>query len=82
MKPTLANLRKLVARHGGTIERDGMGGYDLLASPPGVEPMMRWINAEVWCQPLPLGELDREERLERIEEVMMSIEGGTEPYDE
>lgn len=74
----LANVRRAVAKHGGRVEPDGNGGYDLLA-PDG----FRWRVAEVWCQPLPLGEAEtKEERQEMLETALNAVKDGIEPFAE
>lgn len=55
---TVDKLRTAVRKAGGTLERDGVGGLEMIA-PLGY----RWVALEVSCQPLPLSECyDREER--------------------
>jgi hypothetical protein len=70
MKPTIANLRKLAERHGGVVESDGCGGYDILADP---DAKYRWIDGEVWCLPLPLNEIDPADHRAEIQWAMDNI---------
>lgn len=74
MNMHLARIRRAVAKHGGEVVDDGNGGYDLLA-PDG----HRWRAAEVWCQPLPLGEAEtKEERQEMLDMAMNAVKEGVE----
>lgn len=75
LKPTMANLRKLALHHGGTVEPDGMGGYEVVAPPD-----RRWIDAEVQCYVLPLNEYEPHERAAEIQTCIDMIEAGHEPY--
>lgn len=78
MKPTLANLRKLAASHGGTVESDGCGGYEVLAPPD-----RRWVDGEVQCLVLALSEYDRPgEKTEEIQHCIDMIANGHEPYND
>jgi hypothetical protein len=71
----MADLRMLAKRLGGTVEKDGVGGYEIVAPPD-----CRWIDAEVQCYVLPLSEYPRAERLELIRECFDMIQAGHEPY--
>jgi len=76
MKPTMANLRRLVKAAGGRVEGDGVGGWEVLA-PEG----RMWTEAEVWCQPLPLNEYDDPaERVELIEYAIKMVQEGHKPH--
>jgi hypothetical protein len=73
---TISDVRRVAAKHGGLVEGDGMGGYEVLA-PPG----RRWIDAEVQCCVLPLTEMeDDEERQWAIQSCIDMIFRGHEPY--
>jgi len=75
MKTTIANLRKVTAKHGGILKSDGCGGWDILADLDGKK---RWISFEVWCQPLPLNEYDANEKIELIQQAIIGCSQGTE----
>lgn len=79
MKATIANLKKLVASHGGIVESDGCGGLDLLANR---DATRKWTNTDTWCQPLPLGEIEPEFRQEEIRRAMDCVSGGTCPFND
>lgn len=67
-------IKALARRHGGTVEADGCGGYEILA-PDG----RRWRSAEVWCYPLPLSECESaEERQELLRQALAMLADGTE----
>lgn len=73
MKATINQIKKEAAKHGGKVEKDGNGEYDLLA-PEG----SLWAEAEVWCQPIPLGEEDLtpESKAEMLESALAVARGG------
>jgi hypothetical protein len=76
LKPTVANLRKLAAQHGGRVQSDGCGGLEVLAPPD-----RRWINGEVQCLILALSEYEsREERRDEIERCMDMMAAGHELF--
>lgn len=74
-KLTIADVRRAAERCGGRVESDGCGGYDLLA-PDG----RRWIDAEVWCQPIPLNEMEPDEKQDELRRCLDIISLGHEPY--
>lgn len=72
---TIADVRRVATRHGGKVQRDGCGGYEVIA-PPG----RRWIDAEVQCYVLPLNEYEPGERQAELQRCIDLIEAGHEPY--
>lgn len=73
---SIASIRKLVEKHGGTLEHNGDDDYDAI-SPIGYW----WKEAEVRVYPLPLGECespaDRQELLRQAVDFLAEIE----PYE-
>jgi hypothetical protein len=74
-KPTMADVRRIAKKHSGSVESDGMGGYEVLA-PSG----RRWIDAEVQCYVLTLNEYEKHEIPDEIQRCVDLIENGHEPY--
>lgn len=73
---TIADVKREAAKHGGTVESDGCGGYDVLAPDD-----RRWIDAEVQCYPLPVNEYESaEEKQYELQLCIDLIKGGHEPY--
>lgn len=76
-RPTLASVKAAAKAIGARVERDGVGGYELLA-PDGC----RWVDAEVWCYPIPTNEAESpEEKREMLESASRVIAGGIEPIE-
>jgi hypothetical protein len=74
-KLTITDVRRVAARHGGRVQPDGCGGYEVLAPPD-----RRWINAEVQCYVLPLNEYEDDERQDELQRCIDMIEDGIEPF--
>lgn len=71
-------MKREAKKHGGRVESDGCGGYEVLA-PDG----RRWIGAEVWCYPLPVSEYESaEERQNEFQTCIDEISLGHEPYND
>ncbi len=74
-KATMVNLKCVVERLGGTLEKDGMGGYEAVAP-----PLCRWIDAEVSSYPIPLSEAEtKEERQDMLDTAFRMLKAGIEP---
>lgn len=62
----MKQLKKAVEAAGGTLESDGVGGFEMVA-PEGFV----WSDLEVNCQPIPLSEMDsKQEKAEAIAQAL------------
>lgn len=73
-KLTIADVRKVAVKHGGRVESDGCGGYEVLAEG------RRWQDAEVQCYVLPMNEIEPEDRQDELQRCVDLISAGHEPY--
>jgi hypothetical protein len=72
---TIADIKRAAAKHGGRVESDGCGGYEVI-SPEGT----RWIDAEVQYYVLPVRESNPEDVQDMLRQCMDFIKSGHEPY--